>query len=481
MKVLFVAAEVAPFAKVGGLADVAGSLPKALAALGHDVRVLMPAYRMVLDDPRWGVEAAGEFPVDGWRAKLWHSKSHGLDLWLIGGIEAFDLVEDSRSVYSPDRDAYLDFSRAALQMQSATGWLPDVVHAHDWHTGFIPVLIKEDGGHDWDRVASVFTVHNLAYQGEFGADTLDRVGLPRSLYNMHQLETFGSVNFLKAGCVFADQVNTVSPTYAREIQTSEYGCRLEGLMAWLAGQGRLRGILNGIDTEVFDPTSDPHIVAHYSADDLSGKAICRQALLEGFGLEGHGPMLGVVSRLSEQKGFDLILGGMERLLDLGCSIVVLGTGDPWAARSLGQWHTRRPDRVVLAERFDIELAQRIYSGVDAFLMPSAFEPCGLGQMIAMRYGSVPIVRKTGGLADTVFEGKNGFVFEAKTADALAEAVGRACHAMAEPAKWARLVEAGMREDFGWSRSAADYVRMYEDALRGKSALVGKRDAVADPV
>jgi len=481
LKVLFVAAEVAPFAKVGGLADVAGSLPKALAGLGHDVRVLMPAYRMVIEDPQWTVEPAGEFEVEGWRATLWHSEAQGLDLWLIGGIEAFDLVEDSRSVYSPGRNAYLDFSQAALRMQTATGWLPDVVHAHDWHTGFIPVLMREAPGPDWDRVASVFTVHNLAYQGEFGADTLDRVGLPRSLYNMHQLETFGSVNFLKAGCVFADQVNTVSPTYAREIQTPEYGCRLEGLMAWLAEQGRLRGILNGIDTEVFDPATDPDITARYSSDDRGGKAVCRQALLEEFGLEGGGPLLGVVSRLSEQKGFDLILGGMERLLDLGCSLVVLGTGDPWAARSLNQWHSRRPERVVLAERFDVQLAQRIYSGVDAFLMPSAFEPCGLGQMIAMRYGSVPIVRRTGGLADSVFEGRNGFVFEAKTSEALVEAVERACRTYADPSKWASVVEAGMREDFGWSRSAADYVRMYEDALRGKSAQVDRRDAVADPV
>lgn len=478
MKILFVAAEVAPFAKVGGLADVAGSLPKALTALGHDVRVLMPAYRMVVEDPRWDARKVGVFESAGVPIELWRAQTQGLDLWLVGGIEAFDLVEDSRSVYSPDRDAYLRFSRAVLDLPSATDWRPDVVHAHDWHTGFIPVLIREAGGAEWERVTTAFTVHNLAYQGEFGIDTLDRVGLPRGLYNMHQLETYGSVNFLKAGCVFSDQVNTVSPTYAREIQTPGYGCRLEGLMAWLAGQNRLRGILNGIDMEVFDPATDRALVANYAVSDRSGKAACRSALLEEFGLDGKGLLVGVVSRLSEQKGFDLILGGMERLLDLGCSIVVLGTGDPWAARGLHQWHARRPDRVVLAERFDVDLAQRIYAGADAFAMPSAFEPCGLGQMIAMRYGSVPIVRKTGGLADTVFEGRNGFVFEPKSSEALIAAVERACRTFADPPTWAALVETGMKEDFGWTRSAAEYVRMYEDALRVRQSA---RDAVSDPV
>lgn len=467
LKILFVAAEVAPYAKVGGLADVAGSLPKALARLGHDVRVVMPAYRMVREDPRWDAR-----PAD--RPGLLRSEGQEFDLWLVDGIDAFDLVEDSRSIYSPDRDAYLRFSQAVVSM--ARAWQADVVHAHDWHTGFIPVLMQE-GASPLPDAAAIFTIHNLAYQGEFGIDTLDRVGLPRSLFNLHQLETFGAVNFLKAGCVYADQVNTVSPTYAREIQTPEYGCRLEGLMAWLAERGRLRGILNGIDTDVFDPATDPALPAPYDAADRSGKADCRKALGQELGLSGDGLLLGVVSRLSEQKGFDLILGGMERLLDLGCSIAVLGTGDPWAARSLHQWHSRRPDRVVLAERFDVDLAQRIYAGVDAFLMPSAFEPCGLGQMIAMRYGSVPIVRRTGGLADTVIEGENGFVFEPRTPEALVDAVARAREAWSDPARWSALVETGMRQDFGWERSAAEYVRMYDVARQ----VPGTRRAALDPV
>lgn len=472
MKVLFCSAEVAPFAKVGGLADVAGSLPKALAALGHDVVVAMPAYGMVVNDPRWGFTKTKSevlVRVNGHRlvrADRWEATFDGVTHWLIDGEGAFAGVQRSQDVYSPQRDDYLFFSHAALEMCQESDWLPDVVSAHDWHMGFLPVLVKETRRGDWDSVASTFTVHNLAYQGEFGYDTMDAAGVPSSLFNMHQLENYGGVNFLKAGAAFADQVNTVSPNYAQEIQTPEYGCRLEGLMAWLAQEGRLSGILNGIDTEVFDPATDPKTAAHYSADDTTGKQECRRLLCAESGLETGGdfPVMGVVSRLSNQKGFDLIVDAAPTFLGQGAGLVVLGTGDPWAASELRRLEAAYPGRVKFFEAFDVDLAQRIYSGCDAFLMPSSFEPCGLGQMFAMRYGTVPVVRRTGGLADTVFEGENGFVFDERSTRGLLDAVGRCVAAFQDRDRWSKIVHAGMTGDFSWGKSAREYVKMFHHAL-----------------
>lgn len=467
MKILFAAAEVAPWAKVGGLADVAGSLPKALRALGHDVRVVMPAYPLALDQlsevetHRYKVKVNPFLEVE---TTLYQAEVGEMSLWLIGGGQYFDQVTKSELIYAPTRDAYLFFTQAVLQVAKEKGWMPDVLSAHDWHMGFLPVMMREGPDDAWDGVASTFTIHNLAYQGEFGRDTLDAIGLPQCLFDMHRLETYGAVNFLKAGCVYADQVNTVSPTYAGEIQTPEYGCRLEGLMLWLAAQKRLRGILNGIDLEFFDPASDPALPVHYSAISPAGKAGCREALIAEMGLEvGDGPIFGVVSRLSEQKGFDLILAGLDRLIALGGRLVVLGTGDPLAAEQLRGWQRRAPGKVGFAERFDADLAQRIYAGSDIFLMPSSFEPCGLGQMIAMRYGSVPLVRQTGGLADTVQDDRNGFVFQERSVGAYLEAVQRAVEAFRRT-DWQDRVARVMHEDWGWSRRASEYVAMFQDAL-----------------
>ncbi len=472
MRILFCSAEVAPYAKVGGLADVAGSLPKALAALGHDVIVAMPAYGMVVHDPDWNaVKLKSEALVKVnasrlARVDMWKIEKDGYKVWLLDGDNAFAKAAKSQDIYSFHRDDYLMFSHAVLEMCHESGWLPDVVSAHDWHMGFLPVLVKEARYGDWDAVASTFTIHNLAYQGEFGYDTLAVAGVPARLFNMHQLETYGGVNFLKAGAVFADQVNTVSPTYAQEIQTAAYGCRLEGLMEWLSEEGRLRGILNGIDTHVFDPATDPVIAAHYWAYEPHGKTLCRAALCREAGLTvgDDQPVMGVVSRLSNQKGFDLIVEAADGLLRSGTGLVVLGTGDPWAAKELRRLETAHPGHVKFFERFDVHLAQRIYSGSDVFLMPSAFEPCGLGQMISMRYGTVPVVRKTGGLADTVFEGENGFVFEDQTAKALEAAVHRAVQAFGDKEQWEKIVRAGMTADYSWDKSAHEYVKMFNRAI-----------------
>jgi len=480
MKILFCSAEVAPFAKVGGLADVAGSLPKALADLGHDVTVCMPAYGMVVDDPRWQIKLLRDdifVRVNAFtlvKSKVYEGRlAENVRLCLIDGEERFAKVKKSEDVYSPVRDDYIFFSQAAMEFCQDTKWMPDVIHAHDWHMGLLPVMLRETRHGAWDHVATAFTIHNLAYQGEFGFDTLDAAGLPHELFNMHKMEAYNMINFLKSGCVFADQVNTVSQNYAKEITTPEYGCGLDGLMRHLDWTHRLRGILNGIDVDVHDPATDAELPAHFDAENLAGKAECRIALGKELGLElsEDTPVIGVVSRLSNQKGFDLILAAADRILATGARLVVLGTGDPWAAGELRRLQQEKPGQVAFIEAFDAPLAQRIYGGCDMFLMPSAFEPCGLGQMFAMRYGTVPIVRHTGGLADTVFEGLNGFDFPDKSADQLAAAVERATERFRDKDAWLNLVRAGMTADFSWSKSARAYIEMYETATRNRHAAL----------
>lgn len=478
MKILFCSAEVAPFAKVGGLADVAGSLPKSLADLGHDVVVCMPAYGLVVNDERWNVRPIKTdlfVRVNSYtllKATVYEADfGHGVRFWLIDGPEIFSRATRSQEVYSFAREDYIFFSQAVMEACQDLQWMPDVIHAHDWHMGLVPVLLRETRHGDWDNVASCFTIHNLAYQGEFGFDTLDAAGLSHDLFNMHKLESYNAVNFLKAGCVYADQVNTVSPNYAKEITTPQYGCRLDGLMQMLTFRHRLRGILNGIDVEVHDPATDPDLPYHFTAQDLNGKAKCRVALAERVGLQASDdqPICGVVSRLSNQKGFDLIINASERILATGARFVVLGTGDPWAANELRRLQEAHPGQVAFVEAFDAPLAQLIYGGSDIFLMPSAFEPCGLGQMFAMHYGTVPVVRRTGGLADTVHDGVNGFTFDNINDGELAWSVERAVAAFQDKEAWQKLVLAGMTMDVSWKRSAVAYNEMYETAIRNRLA------------
>lgn len=476
LKILMVSVEVAPFAKVGGLADVASSLPKALRDLGHDVKIAMPGYGMVASQPNVR-EVVPPFTVQvnpNWslRTTLKQTEHDGVPVWLINGLGLFEGIMRSEDVYSPTRDAYLFLAKAILAACEKAGWIPDVIHCNDWHTGFIPVALRELGGPKWQHVASVFTIHNLAYQGEFGKDTLDVLGLPDRLFNMHQLETFGGVNFLKAGCVFADQVNTVSPTYAHEIQTEQYGCGQWGLMRDLSELGRLRGILNGIDTDFFNPSTDPQLAAKYSADDPMGKTVCKSAVQKELDLpvSADTPIVAMVTRLSNQKGFEQVFKGAYGFLNFPAQFVVLAVGDPWAASELRALQSEWPDRVRFIERYDADLAQRIYAGSDAFLMPSNFEPCGLGQMIAFRYGSVPVVRKTGGLADTVRDGDNGFVYEEARPRPLFDCLMRALHTYREePETWKQIMLRGMNGDYGWSTSAVKYVEMYQDAIASRRA------------
>jgi starch synthase len=481
MKVLIVSVEVAPFAKVGGLADVAGALPKALRALGHDAQIVMPLYKMIEDDPRWDLTT----PLEPFEVQMGHNWSKqatvkqtvhdGVPVTFIGTDEWFPLSVDSSSVYQPGGMQHLFFSQAVLDTCERLGWIPDVIHCNDWHTGFLPVILREKAGPQWEQVSSLYTIHNLAYQGEFGLEILDALDLPHGLYRPEQLETYGRVNFLKAGCAFSDRVNTVSPNYAKEIKTTEYGCRLDGLMQYLAGQGRLSGILNGIDLDVFNPETDPDLPAHFSANDPSGKAECRAGLLKELKLKpiANAPVIGMVSRLSGQKGMDLVVEAAESMMSLPVQIIVQGLGEPPIAAGFRNLEKRFPKQFRFVERFDAPLAQRVYAGCDAFLMPSSFEPCGLGQLIAMRYGTIPVVRLTGGLSDTVFEGQNGFTFQHRSAMDLLAAVERMQSVFCQPERWKEIQSNAMHGDYSWDQSAQKYADLYQSAISDRTSLVAR--------
>ncbi|MDH4388242.1 MAG: glycogen synthase [Fimbriimonas sp.] len=479
MRVLFISAEVAPFAKVGGLADVAGGLPKALVKQGVDCRVIMPLYKMIETDPRWSLkQIKARFEVkmnQEWTqsASLWEYEHDGVLHYFIGCDRWFSNAVDSSTLYQPGGDLHAFFAAAVFRACEELGWIPEVLHANDWHTGFVPVLLRERGEAKWANTASVFTIHNLAYQGEFDIDALDWLNLPHHLFNYHQVEAWGRVNFLKAGMSFAEKVNTVSPTYAAQIQTREYGCALEGMTQFLADNGRLSGILNGIDTSVFDPSNDPDIAAAFSAADLFGKSTCRRALLEEVGLpfQDSAPVFGMVSRLSSQKGFDILLDAAPELFDMGAQLVVQGLGEPAIVRGYEALQHRYPGQFRLLNVFDPSLAQRVYAGSDAFLMPSAFEPCGLGQMIAMRYGTVPVVRLTGGLMDSVFDCLNGFTFGHKSVSELTAACRRAVDVFGDKPRWVEMQRHGMEADWGWDASAAKYVELYSQAVRTRAGHV----------
>ncbi len=480
LKVLFVSAEVSPLAKVGGLADVAGALPKALTSMGHDVRIVMPGYRMIEDNPKYPTRTKIkdlQVPLGGKTiaGSVRQTSLGDVPVYLICAPYWENSV-DSKSVYVPGSEPYAFFSRAVLEMISAMkpAWKPDVIHCNDWHTGMLPVYKNVLYTHDEtiSRAAGVFTVHNLAYQGEFDQSVLDEIGLPGWLYTMDKLECYGRVNFLKAGIVFSDIVSTVSPTYACEIQTDEYGCRLQGLLTYLNDLDRLRGILNGIDYEEFDPACDARISCKYSHEDTRGKARNKRALQKAMGLpvDAKVPVIGMVSRLADQKGLDLIHESASRMMKLGVQFVVLGTGDQRYEEFFASLERKYPDQVKANIGFDMKLAQQIYAGSDMFLMPSRFEPCGLGQLISLRYGTLPIVRKTGGLADTIVDyspsdpSSNGFVFEEYTAAAFMKAVKRAVETFADKKEWKRLVSTALSSDFSWCAQASKYVDFYREAI-----------------
>lgn len=472
MRVLYVSTEVHPALKTGGLADVNGALPPALAEAGVDVRLLLPGFPALRDA---ATDRAAPVPlgaVGGSGAvSLLPCRLGAVPAWLIDAPDFY--ARPGNPYVGPDgrdwpdnlaRFALLGRVAARLADGVAQGWRPDIVHSHDWHAGLASAYLRARGG---DGPASVFTVHNLAYQGSFEADGFAGLGLPPHFFSMHGLEFHGAINFMKAGLFYADRITTVSPTYAREIQEPEYGFGMEGLLRSRAGA--LKGILNGADTTAWNPASDPAIAGRFDVEDLAGKAACKTALRAEMGLapDVTGPLLGVVSRLTPQKGLDLLLAALPTLLAGGGQVALLGSGDAALEAAWKEAAARHPGAVAVRQGYDESLAHRIFAGADLIAVPSRFEPCGLTQMYALLYGSLPVVRRTGGLADTVREDgdatrQNGFVFGRASVEDLRAALGRALAAWKDPARWRALQRRGMRANLGWSASARAYLELYRE-------------------
>lgn len=482
LKILLVASEVAPFAKTGGLADVAGSLPKALLTQGNDVRVVLPRYRTtnpaatLVDFPVQVGERRETCIVRGAQieAKTEQGKAY-VPVYFLDNYHYFD--RDAYYMYWDEGERFSFFDLATLAMCEALGFIPDVIHANDWQCGFIPLLMKERAARNpaWAGVASCFTIHNLRYQGRFPPSVLNLLGLGQQYFTPDSVEFFGDVSFMKAGIVYSDVVNTVSETYAKEIQTPEFG---EGLDGVLRRKGQdLYGIVNGINYHEFNPGSDPRIVAPYDAARPESRKENKHALQRELGLPvSEEPLLGVVSRLVDQKGLDILLEAMPAMLERRVQFVLLGTGDKRYEEAFAHLAETWRGTVAAVIGFNGVLAQKIYAGSDMFLMPSRFEPCGLAQLIAMRYGSIPVVRSTGGLVDTVQDYDDttgtgtGFLFGEYSAKALLRAVDRALNLFADRAAWQKLQKQAMERDFSWNTSAALYTELYLEAMGRKGRV-----------
>jgi starch synthase len=469
MRILFASAEAYPLAKVGGLGDVAGSLPNALRALGHDVRVAIPRHGII----RTWEKDLGTFPVavggTTHETRLLRSSIGDVPVYLVDKPDLFDRPKVYE--YPDDGRRFAFFGKAVLDLLPAAGFWPDVVHCNDWHTALALAYLKTTyaGEERYGRIRGVFTVHNLQHQGLFDRDVFDWTGLPEEAWGMEGLEFFGRMNFLKAGIVYADQVNTVSPTYAKEIQTPEYGYGLDGLLR--SRSSKLSGILNGIDTDAWNPGKDPYIRQTYTRATLERKGTNKAALQEETGVakDPKVPVLGMVSRITEQKGLDILIPAIPDIMRIGVQVVLLGTGDKPYMDPLPSLAAAHKGFVAYL-RYDEPMAHRIYAGSDFFLMPSKFEPCGLGQEISLRYGTIPIVRATGGLADTVrdvtadSEAGNGFVFTDFTTNAFVDAVRRAVDFFRAGRGWRPLQQRAMEQDLSWRASALRYGKLYERAL-----------------
>jgi len=475
--ILFVSAEMAPWVKTGGLGDVAAALPPALARAGCELRVLLPRYaalakafpkaRALVQVPALAPQLPASAVLDAGEI------APGVTLLLLDAPAFFaregNPYHDASGAEWPDNVwRYGLLSRVAAWLAEnpqVTGWNVDVLHGHDWHAALAPAYLRYLGG----GTPSVMTVHNLAFHGLFPHHTLAGLGLPEQAFRFDGVEFHGQISFLKAGLQCCDRISTVSPGYAREIQTEAYGCGLDGLLRYRHEQ--LLGILNGIDEDYWNPASDPLITSRYDSATLDKKAANSRALREELGLAaGDAPLLGVVSRMAHQKGSDLLLDIGDRLVAMGAQLAVLGAGDKALETGFEALAARHPGRVAVRIGYSEQMAHRIEAGADIFLMPSRFEPCGLNQMYSLRYGTPPVVRRTGGLADTVVDAHaatlgNGFVFEDASADALLGAVARAMVTYRDAPAWRRLQQAGMRMDFCWASAAQRYLELYESVMR----------------
>jgi starch synthase len=481
MHIVFAASECSPWARTGGLGDVVSALPKTLAKLGHRVSVFLPYYRQVAkavpDAPVVLSSVTIPFPTYSRFVRI-------LDGGLIDGVQNYfvDCPElfDRESFYATPSGDYPDnaerfglLSRTVIEASKILG-VPDVFHVHDWQTAILAVLLRYTYYFDpmLRHVPVVLTIHDVAYQGWFPPQTIEKLLLPWDIFTFDKLEHNNMLDFLKGGIVYADAVTTVSRKYAEEIQTAEFG---NGLEDALRKRNDLIGILYGVDYSEWDPATDPHIAAHYSADKLAGKKECRRDLLHAFGLEGVGDttaVIGTVSRFSTQKGFDFIVDIMDRLVAEDMVLVILGQGEEYYERVLVEMANRHPSKVRVHVTYDPVMAHKIEAGSDIFLMPSRYQPAGLSQIYSLRYGTVPVVRATGGLDDTIDEqplgGGNGFKFWGYSCSALIEALQRALSTFRNKEEWTQMMKRGMVQDFSWDGPAKEYVRVYERAIENRS-------------
>ena len=485
MHIAFAAPECVPFSKTGGLADVVGALPRALASLGHQVSVYVPRYRQTkLTDPQTVVRSITIPFDDKYRfcsvVTAGTNMPAGVRFYFVDYPPYFDrdaLYGSPAGDYPDNAERFALFSRAVLEASKVLG-VPHVFHCHDWQSALIPVMLRTLYAEDpaFRDVASVFTIHNMGYQGLFPPDTLPLLMLPWDLFTISTMEFFGQVNFLKGALVFSDFVTTVSKKYSQEIQTTEYGFGLEGVLRNRAAT--VTGILNGVDYEEWSPQTDKFTVAKYSPQDLSGKLKCKHDLLQAFGVtntDSKIPVIGIVSRFAAQKGFDLIAQIMDRLAREEMIVVALGTGDKLFEDMFLRLNKQFPNKIAVKVAYDNAIAHKIEAGADMFLIPSRYEPCGLNQIYSLKYGTVPIVRATGGLDDTIEPwdartGKGtGFKFSDYTGEALLAIIKQALLSYRDPSSWQMLMRNGMTRDFSWGASAREYGKIYERARQARAS------------
>jgi len=469
MKILLVASEIVPFAKTGGLADVTGALPLAFEHAKEDIVVVMPKYSCI-DSKKFSLKQ-----VTPGVSKSVFGKN--IQIYFVENEKYFNrknLYQDAAGDYPDNLDRFSYFCRRTLDLLKEINFKPDIIHCHDWQTALIPVYLKTIYKNDdfYSGIKTVLTVHNLGYQGSFKKDEFIKLGLDWSVFSVDGLEFYDSVNILKGGLVYSDIVTTVSETYAKEIQTVELGCGLEGLLN--KRKDRLFGIINGLDYDLWDPKNDLSLAKNYDAGTFKDKYVNKASLQKECALpvKKDVPLLGMVLRLAEQKGIDILTEALPDMLNLDLEVALLGTGEIKYHKILEHIARKNTHKIRLFLKFDDGLARRIYAGSDLFLMPSKYEPCGLGQMIALRYGAVPIVFKTGGLADTIKDfgiakkKGNGFVFSAYTKEDLLNTVKRAVKTYKEPS-WKKLVEASFGYRFSWDKSAKKYLILFDKLIKGK--------------
>lgn len=480
MKIVQVASEMFPYIKTGGLADAVGALSTALADNGHDVVAFIPGYRSALDHPeaqgaerrlRLKVELGDDFLTGEVRV---FSPRKNLQVYLICRDEYFDrrgAYGNGERDYEDNADRFIFFCKGVAEMLRLGDLQADVVHCHDWQAALLPLLVRqaERRHHVTLALKTIFTIHNIAFQGLFPAKTFGRTNLPDDLMHIDGIEYYSQVNLMKGGILFSDRVTTVSPRYAQEIQTPEFGCGLDGVIQTRADD--IVGLLNGVDTQVWNPALDPVLPARYSAANLAGKQLCRAELLKRFGLtpEFKGPIFGMVCRLTEQKGVDFVLTNAEFFMRHDARLIVLGSGDRRMERDLQKLATAHPQKIAFSARHDEPLSHLVEAGSDFFVMPSVFEPCGLNQMYSQVYGTVPITSRVGGLVDTVIDASEhpttgtGLTCPPSAAG-LRDALQRSLELFAAPALYAQVQQRGMAKDFSWRVAARGYERLYQDAL-----------------